>query len=340
MSAVRLVRRILITGASGYLGHRLVEALCAEEWVEAVVGLDIRRSACRHPKYRFFERDIREPLKDMVGQHEIDSIVHLAYIMTPLHDRSAMEDVNMRGARNMLEAAGHEAVRYVLHVSSVTAYGFHADNPVPLTEDSPLRGNDDLTYAKNKRQIEALVRDFARAHPSVSVGVLRPGFVLGPGHANPLAKHLLKKVVFLPRRTSPFQFLHVDDLLDVLVHFLEKKVRGVYNVAGEGTVDLPEMVKALGNIRIPLSWPSIYLFNQLFWLLRVRFITEVPSATLKGMVHPCVVTCDKLARETGVRLRFDSRGAFEAFAESVKHARPSADEGGTDHCAGPTNQGP
>lgn len=334
------MRRVLITGASGYLGHRLVAALCATEWAEAVVGLDIRRPTNRHPKYRFLERDVREPLADTIRRHEIDSIVHLAYIMTPLHDRAAMEDVNVRGARNVLQAAGQAAVRYVLHVSSVTAYGFHADNPVPLTEDSPLRGNDDITYAKNKRQIEGLMREFARAHPHVSVGVLRPGFVLGPGHANPLAKHLMKRVVFLPRRTSPFQFVYVDDLLDVLVHFLKKQVEGTYNVAGEGTIDLPEMVKALGNVRIALSWPSIYLLNQLFWFLRLRFVTEVPSAALKGMVHPCVVTCDKLVRETGVRLRFDSRGAFEAFAESVERGRASADGAVTDLPAGTADQGP
>ncbi|MEZ4577969.1 MAG: hypothetical protein R2875_08165 [Desulfobacterales bacterium] len=46
----------------------------------------------------------------------------------------------------------------ILYTSSTTAYGFYPDNDQPLTEDSPLRGNDDFTYAKNKKEIEAIFK--------------------------------------------------------------------------------------------------------------------------------------------------------------------------------------
>ena len=64
-----------------------------------------------------------------------------------------------------------------MYTSSATAYGFYPDNPVPMTEDSPLRGNGDFTYAKNKKEIEFIFNDFMAAHPDMAVtgNIERPG---------------------------------------------------------------------------------------------------------------------------------------------------------------------
>ena len=51
---------ILVTGASGYIGGKLVKTLCRKKWVNTVVGTDIREPAYKHPKYIFEMRDIRK----------------------------------------------------------------------------------------------------------------------------------------------------------------------------------------------------------------------------------------------------------------------------------------
>jgi len=310
--------RVLVTGASGYVGTHLVEALCASDRTEIVVGLDARTSPLEHPRYLHMQKDIREPLDELMRSHRIETVVHLAYVLAPMHDKSQMEDINLRGATNVLESCARAGAAHLLCASSTTVYGFHPDNEVPLTEDSPLRANGDCTYAENKARIEGMLRQFDRDHAETCVTILRPCFVIGPGASNPLLAHLQKKFVFLPWRTCPYQFVHVRDLTAVMMHFLAHRRGGLYNVTGEGTIRLEEMIKRLGNFRLGTHWPVMYAVNHLAWRLRLSFITQVPSPHLKMLRHPWLASADKLRADTGYEFEYNSRSAFEDFAQAAK----------------------
>ena len=309
---------ILVTGAYGYIGGKMVKALCKRDWVNMVAGTDIREPSYRHPKYTFDTRDIRQPMDDIFENRKIDTVVHTAYVLPPIHDKWLMEEINKGGTENILSASAKAGVKQILYTSSTTAYGFYPDNDEPLTEESPLRGNDDLTYAKNKREIEAIFKAFESAHPDIAVSIVRPCFVVGPGFKNPMAEHLQKKLVMMPAKTRPWQFVHEEDLINVMVLMLEKRKAGAFNVTGEGTITFPEMVKMLGNIRIPLPWPVIYPLNNLAWHLRLSFITRFPSPGMRMMVQPWIASSEKLVKETGYRFKHDSRSAFEDFVRFVK----------------------
>jgi len=309
---------ILVTGAAGYIGGKMVKTLCKKNWVDTVVGTDIREPEFHHPKYKFVIRDIRHSLDDLFEKHAIDTVVHAAYVLPPIHDKGLMEDINKGGTRNILEASAKAGVRQILYTSSTTAYGFYADNDDPLTEDSPLRGNDDLIYAKNKKEIEAIFKEFSSAHPEITVSIVRPCFVVGPGFKNPVAEHLQKKLVMLPLKTRPWQFVHEDDLINVMVLLLEKQIAGAFNVTGEGSISFSEMVKMLGNIRIPVPWPIIYPLNNLAWFLRLSFMTKFPSPGMRLMVHPWIASSKKLHKATGYQFKYDSGSAFADFVRSVK----------------------
>lgn len=256
---------ILVTRAAGYIGGRMIDSLCQHEWVESVIGSDINESEFKHEKYRFIQHDIRQPMDSEQIGIDIEAIVHTAWILPPIHDKGKMEDVNKGGTRHILDFAVKSGAKQILYTSSTTAYGFHPDNANPITEDSPLRGNDDFTYAKNKKEVEAVMADFTVAHPEIAVTILRPCFVVGPGFKNPLSEHLKKKLVLLPAGSLPWQFVHEDDLIKVMMSTLKERIAGVFNVTGEGTITFSEMVKMLGNIRIPLPWPIIYPLNNLSW---------------------------------------------------------------------------
>lgn len=310
---------ILVTGAAGYIGGKMVKALCEKEWVKTVVGMDIQEPDFQHPKYKFDIRDIRHSVDDLLENHAIDTVVHAAYVLPPIHDKGLMEDINKGGTRNILEASVKAGVKQILYTSSTTAYGFYADNDKPLTEDSPLRGNDDFTYAKNKKEIEAIFKEFESAHPEITVSIVRPCFVVGPGFRNPLAEHLQKKLVMLPLKTRPWQFVHEDDLIHVMVLLVEKRIAGAFNVTGEGTITFHEMVKMLGNIRIPVPWPIIYPLNNLAWFLRLSFMTKFPSPAMRMMVHPWIARSRKLHTATGYQFKYDSKSAFADFVRPVKN---------------------
>ncbi len=149
-----IMRRVLITGVAGYIGGKLAAYLAEKPEVEQIVGTDIRRPMGKLPKLTFYEQDVRSPLQEIFTRHSIDTVIHAAYVLPPLHNESLMEDVDLNGTRSVLSSCAEAGVSHILYLSSATAYGFHPDNDLPLTEGSPLPGNEDLIYSKTKRVIE------------------------------------------------------------------------------------------------------------------------------------------------------------------------------------------
>lgn len=312
------MKRIFITGVSGYIGMKIARALAEHGRVEQIVGIDIRPPADPLDKFLFVEQDVRAPLLDLLTEHAIDTVIHAAYVLPPLHNTALMEDINVAGTRNVLNATAAANVAQLLYTSSTTAYGFYRDNPVPLHEDSPLRGNADFTYAKNKKEIEHLLEAFEIAHPDMALTILRPCFVVGPGFDNPLSRYLKKPIVPLPPETAPFQFVHEDDLVRVMVMCLEKRVTGRYNVAPEGTIGFPEIVTLLGNRVLCLPPRLMIACNSLFWFLRLGFLTEFPSSGFNLIIHPWLASSERLIEKTGFEFQYTSHAAFEDFAKSLK----------------------
>jgi UDP-glucose 4-epimerase len=310
--------RVLVTGAAGYIGSKLIEVLCQKDWVEAIVGTDIKEPARKFPKYKFDIRDVRQSMDDIFKNERINTVVHTAYVFAPIHDTRLMEDINKNGTRNILNASVKAGVQQILYTSSTTAYGFHPDNDQPLTEESPLRGNDDFIYSKNKKEIEAIMSDFMAEHPGITVTIVRPCVVIGPGLKNFITELLLRKLVIIPSNIRPCQFVHSEDLIDVMALLLERRIPGAFNVAGEETMTFQEMIKSLGNIPIPLPWSIIYPLNNLAWFLRLWFITKFPSPLMRSTVNPWIASSEKLKKATGYQFKYDTRSAFADFVQSVK----------------------
>lgn len=312
------MRHILITGVSGYFGQKLVRYLEGKPEVERITGIDIKPFPVQSKKLEFMRFDVRDGLESVFKDRGIDCVIHTAYILPPIHDTALMEDININGTKNVLASAARHGVRQILDCSSTTAYGFHPDNPALLTEESPLRGNDDFTYAKNKKEIEAWMKGFEGANPDIGLVVVRPCFVVGPGFTNPLARHLCKKICILPANPVPFQFIHEDDLIEIMYLLLKENKTGVYNLAADGTMTFDEMLRLLGGwalkIPVPLLWPM----NNLMWHLRVTFMTEFPSPCLNMIRHPWLASNDKIKRELGYTFKYNTREAFEDFVRHVK----------------------
>lgn len=246
-------QRILITGADGFLGRSVVAALARRPQTEAVVALDVREVpvARRAAGVVYRQRDVRDPaLAATLREHAIDTVIHLASIVTPGRDssRDFEYDVDVNGTRNVLQACTAEGVRHIVVSSSGAAYGYHADNPAWLTEAHPLRGNERFAYAHHKRLVEEMLAEWRRQHPQLAQTVFRIGTILGERVDNQITALFEKPRLLAVRGSdSPFVFIWDEDVTGALLHALEGATPGCYNLAGDGALTIHQIAARLGK---------------------------------------------------------------------------------------------
>ena len=304
---------VLITGSSGYLGTQLCRRLQADKAVETIVGIDLGEPQEAFSKLRFFKLDCLGDMEAAFSPQPIDSVVHLVYVLNMTHNKNRMRRINVGSLENVLEHCHNHAVGRLVVTSSTTAYGAHADNPVPLTEADPLRATRSYQYAYDKIMVEARLSVYQDLHPDCDVVVARPAIVLGPHAQNFLGRYVDRKIIPWTTPQAPMQLLHEEDIANALHHLITQAPRGIYNVGPPEGVDLVQVLKETG--RIVISLPSWLLrpLTQLAWWLRLTLLTEAPGAMVDYIRHSWTADGSKIERETGFNYRHTSRQALESF---------------------------
>ena len=257
--ARRLARTltVAVTGPTGDIGRALLRRLDAEPLVERVLGMarrpfDPAAQGLEKTEYRqgdVLDRDAVEALAA-----EADVLVHLAFII--VGGREETRSINLEGSRNVFEAA--RGVGRLVYTSSVAAYGFHTDNPQPLTEDVPVRGTDAHYYSAQKAELEADAARGARrrGHRGLRVPPVHrrgrrrararrgvPGAaaqVAGrAGAARTPARRSSSCTPTTSRSRSPPPCAGEGE-------------PGVYNLAGAGTITVADLARAFGWHSVPL----------------------------------------------------------------------------------------
>lgn len=281
---------VAITGASGLVGQRLLTRLADD--VERIVGLDVREPRRRVHNFEFQRVDIASAeLKPLL--EGIDVVVHLASVVDPIPDETLMAHVNIDGSRRVLDAAAAVGVRKLIRVSSATVYGAWPNNPVPLTEEAPLRPNPGFSPALHAAEVERLLADWHEGHPAVTITTFRTAPVLGPGAERLPSRLLLGRPPLRVRgATPPVQAVHVDDLVAALVLAVHADLPGVYNVAADGWLDDETARELLPRPLVP-PLPAEVLERALArtWL---SGLGDVPPGVVPYLVHPWVIANDRL----------------------------------------------
>ncbi|PCH45725.1 MAG: epimerase [Hyphomicrobiales bacterium] len=246
--------RILITGAAGMVGRALLAQLQGQD----VIATDIAAQGL--PKGTIFRQmDVTGDDPDQViGELKPDVVVHLASIVTPAPGmgRDVAFAVDVTGTRNVLAAALKHGVRRLVVTSSGAAYGYHADNPVPLRETDPCRGNPEFAYAEHKRLVEEMLQAARSETPQLEQVILRVGTVLGAGTDNQITALFRKpRMLAVWGSDSPFVFIWTQDLAHILKRAATVGPAGVFNVAGDGTMGITDLARVMnkGVIRLP-AW--------------------------------------------------------------------------------------
>ena len=261
--------KILITGAAGFIGSHLCEALVKEH---EIVGLDnfcdyydikIKRNnlkeLARYDNFQIIKADIRDKneLEDIFSQHKFDLIIHLAAmagVRPSIIDPVLYTEVNINGTVNMLEQCKKHGINKFIFASSSSVYG--NNKKVPFTEtdsvDFPIS-----PYAATKKAGELICHTYHHLE-NISMVILRFFTVYGPRQRPDLAIHKFARKILADEVIQVFgngstkrDYTYIDDIIDGIlrsVDFMnENYCFEIFNLGEGKTISLSRMIKTIEN---------------------------------------------------------------------------------------------
>ena len=327
---------VAVTGPTGTFGFGLIPLLQEDDRVERIVGIARRPfDPAQHgwTKLEYRQGDVRD--QDALEQAfaEADVVVHLAFMITGTSDRATTRAINVDGTLNVFRAAAAAGAERFVYASSVAAYGFHADNPVPMDESWPIRPASRLFYAQEKAELEQLLQDENALHPDLALYLLRPPVVLGPhfvggkellpGPLAPLAAALAERVrgssVPVPALVPPLpmQLIHEDDVGAALMQcVLAEGPPGAYNIAADDVVTATDIARELGILPVPV--PAGLIQGAARALASIPTPSFVPPATewVEAISHPAIMDTAKAKKELDWTPRYSAMEALRATLDA------------------------
>jgi predicted dehydrogenase/nucleoside-diphosphate-sugar epimerase len=278
------VRRVLLTGATGFIGSRVAEILTLRDgWqVRALVHNPGSASRLARLPVEMVQMDLGSP-QDLAKVIEgCDAIVHCA-VGPAWGDRDAIFNVTVEGTRKLLEAARRAKVERFVHLSTIALHDLQTSNLIDETTPiAPPKGSD---YGESKAQAEQMVLNAAKL--GLAGVVLRPGCVYGPfSHSfttYPIQALAENRFRWIQSADAPSNTVYVDNLVEAVVKVLEAPVE---KIRGEVfTISDPEQ----------MTWREYY-----------RFFTEALGFSLPNadQANPMQTTVEKslTCTESGSRL--------------------------------------
>ncbi|MBX7059424.1 MAG: SDR family oxidoreductase [Leptospirales bacterium] len=312
------MKTILVTGASGYLGAQTVTAL-AQSGQARLIACDVRapRLEDRRDAVVYEDVDVRSPqLASLFGKHKPDCVIHLASIVTPA-PRSTAEfeySVDVLGSENVLKACLSAGVKRIVVSSSGAAYGYHADNPSWLREEDALRGNDEFAYSRHKRLVEEMLARYRQAHPQLKQTIFRIGTILGERVRNQItALFDRKRILILRGVASPFVFVWDQDVVACLQRAALEDIDGIFNVAGDGALELEEIARMCGKPTLALSPTLLKLALSILYPLR---LSPYGPQQLRFLQFRPVLDNSRLKQVFGYTPAKSSRQALQFYLSS------------------------
>jgi dihydroflavonol-4-reductase len=301
-------RDVFLTGATGFIGGRLVERLLARgDRLRCLVRTPAAAAGLEARGVKLIEGDITDPVALERGLRDAELAYHLAALYdVGIVEEAAMERVNVDGTQAFLRAIDHQATPLAVYVSTTAALG-PAGRPANADGTDHWKGPYPTLYHRTKAQAHRMAREAQRRGRPLAI--VCPANVYGPGDNGPNGRFMRDlvhgSVPGLLRDPSWYSYTHVDDVVDALVAAGERGRAGqVYILAGED-VDLntfAERVAAQAGKRAP----------------RLRLPTGL--AMLGGRL------LDRVSRATGKRFAMSRESIAISAGHRWLHESPAAAE--------------
>lgn len=326
---------VAVTGPTGEIGRPFIRALESQPGVAEIRGM--ARSPFDPSTHGWTKTTyVRGDILDRAAVDELvdgaDVVVHLAFII--FGDPSESRRINLEGSRNVFEAAVEAGARRLVYTSSVAAYGFDPSLPLPITEDVPAVGSDDLYYSAHKAELERTLHEIVDGS-GVEAYVFRPCIVCGPespalivnvpylGTASVVPDVLRGLIDRLPG-TGPIlpdpgvrlQLVDADDVADALVAgVLGSGPAGTYNLAGEGDFGMRDLARELGWRTLPIPSFAIGVTSE-----AVKRIPGLPAKTawIHALRTPVILDTARARDQLGWNPRYDAAAALTRTVEGAR----------------------
>jgi nucleoside-diphosphate-sugar epimerase len=326
---------VAVTGPTGEIGQAVVGALERAPEVGSIVGMarrpfDPADRGWKKVSYRRGDVLDRRAVAGLV--QDADVVVHLAFMI--MGGAKESRKVNLDGSRNVFEGAVAAGARRVVYASSVAAYGFHSDNPLPLTEDVPARGTASHYYSAQKAEVETMLAD-ALYGSTTDAYVFRPCIVAGPDAPllidslpyTQISDRLPGPVLslldgvpilrpVLPDPGVPFQLVHHDDVASAMrAAVLGRGTPGIYNLAGSGEITIKQLAAELGWYSIPVPELAVGVVAQMIG--RLGFL-PAQAQWIAAFREPLIMSTAKARRELRWRPKHDG---LQTLRETITATR-------------------
>ncbi len=240
-------KRVLVTGATGFIGAHLCRRLASEgAHVLALERKPGRGGALAASGIEVVTGDITDgPRMEAILAHGVDVIVHLAAWLRGRNLREAVL-VNETASRSLAEASVRHSVSRFVFTSSIAVYGLHGNQDV--AEDWPLQTYGD-PYGDSKIRAEAVLQQVSH-ETGLALVIVRPGMVYGPGSPGwtiRMARWARQGILPLVDGGRGTAYpIYIDNLLDLIMLCLwhPAAVGGVFNGVDDGPVTLAEYLGA------------------------------------------------------------------------------------------------
>ncbi len=305
-------RRVLVTGATGFIGSRLAEILTlGKGWqVRALVHNPANASRLARLPVEMVQGDLR-------SEHEVhrlvegcDAVIHCA-IGTEWGRRREIFAVNVDGTRRLAEAALAARVARFVHFSTISVYGDDSDMTGLIDETTPVRPLRKSDYGESKAEAERVIRGLAsKGLPAV---IFRPARVFGPFSrifiTNPITAIAEGRFHWLGSPDVPCDMVYVDNLAAAALLALEASAD---KVAGE-TFAISD-----GD---PMTWRAFYGFFAESLGIDLSTVPVDPPRSQQRLGKKNGILGWPAAWYRGIRDLIGSR-EFRAFGRRVLHSDP------------------
>ncbi len=300
---------ILLTGISGSSGRLVAHRLLAAG--HTVIGIDRRPWANAPDGVTMHRADVRKRTAEEVFRSaRPDAVIHMATV-THLARRS--EDrfqINLQGTRAVFDHSRSYGVKQVLFVGRHTFYGASAASPLYHPEEDPPQSVNVFPELSDLVAADLYAGSALWRSPEISTCILRLSYTLGPACSGTLASFLRGKRVPTVLGFDPlFQFMHDHDMADAIVLALERKLRGVYNVAGPSPVPLSVVIREAERKQVRVPEPLFRLAMG-----RAGF-PRLPQGAISHLKFPVTMNTQAFREATGFEHKRDLDQIFRDFLE-------------------------
>ena len=210
--------KVLVTGATGFVGRALVDRLLKERWrVAALVRRGSNFEGLKRKGVKLFFGDVSNPDSVKGAVKGVDIIVNSAAAL-PYHNLPDKKywEANVYGVKNVIQAAKISGIKRLVHISTVGIYGATSRRGASERSKTELSG----VYSRTKFEGEKIVWKYIKE--GFPATIIRPTIAYGPGDIRPGFLNLfvfIKKGMFVPvgKGDNFFHTIYVGNLVDALM---------------------------------------------------------------------------------------------------------------------------